>query len=320
MFWLALWAAVTINFGLPRLMPGNPAEAMFSKYKGTMSPAGLHALELQFGFSNKPLYQQYGDYLWSLVTGHLGLSFSNYPTPVAEIIRQSLPWTIGLVGAATILSVLAGTAMGIYISWKRGGILDTILPPITMFLQAVPYFWVAMLFVYFFGFRWSWFPMNHGYDSSLTTGWNGPFVASVLYHAALPGLTIFIGSFSGWMIGMRNNMINTLGEDYIVFAEAKGVSTARLMFMYAARNAILPQVTGFAIAIGNVVSGSILTEIVFSYPGIGNQLNNAVMNDDYPLIQACFLIIAISVLLANFIVDLLYARLDPRVRTEEATA
>lgn len=162
--------------------------------------------------------------------------------------------------------------------------------------------------------------MNHGYDSSLTTGWNGPFVASVLYHAALPGLTIFIGSFSGWMIGMRNNMINTLGEDYIVFAEAKGVSTARLMFMYAARNAILPQVTGFAIAIGNVVSGSILTEIVFSYPGIGNQLNNAVMNDDYPLIQACFLIIAISVLLANFIVDLLYARLDPRVRTEEATA
>jgi peptide/nickel transport system permease protein len=315
MFLLSLWAAVTINFVLPRMMPGNPALAMFARYKGSMSPQGLHALEVQFGFDNRPWIEQYLTYLWALVRGKFGYSFQYYPTPVSTIIRESLPWTIGLVGIATIISVFLGTALGIYISWRRGRLLDNILPPTTMFLQAVPYFWMAMLFVYVFGFRLGWFPMSHAYDTSLTPGVNVPFLSSVLYHAILPGFTILLGSFSGWLIGMRNNMISTLGEDYVVFAEAKGVSTPRLMFMYAARNAILPQITGFAIAIGNVVSGSILTEIVFSYPGIGLQLNNAVLNEDYPLIQASFLIIAVSVLLANFIVDLLYARLDPRIRT-----
>lgn len=293
--------------------------AMFARYKGSMTPQGLRALEIQFGFDHRPWVVQYFTYIWSLLRGHFGYSFEYYPTPVTTVIRQSLPWTLGLVGVATLISVFLGTALGIYISWRRGKFLDTVLPPSTMLLQAVPYFWMAMVFVFVFGFRLSWFPMSHSYDVSLHPGLNGPFVSSVLYHAVLPGLTILLGSFSGWLIGMRNNMISTLGEDYVVFAEAKGVSPARLMFMYAARNAILPQVTGFAIAIGNVVSGSILTEIVFSYPGIGNQLNNAVLNEDYPLIQAAFLIIAVSVLLANFIVDLLYARLDPRVRTGGAT-
>lgn len=315
-FLLSLWVAVTINFALPRMMPGNPALAMFAKFQGQMSPQALRALEIQFGFDNRPWYVQYFTYLQGLVTGHWGLSFSNYPTPVATVIRDSMPWTIGLVGVATLLSVFLGTVLGIYISWRRGGFFDNTLPPIFMFLQACPYFWVAMMLLYVLGFRLGWFPMAHGYDTSLSPGFNGPFLSSLLSHAALPGLTIFLGSFSGWMIGMRNNMIYTLGEDYVVFAEAKGVSRSRLMFKYAARNAILPQVTSFAIAIGNVVSGSILTETVFSYPGIGNQLNNAVLNEDYPMIQACFLIIAATVLLANLIVDLLYSRLDPRVRSE----
>lgn len=318
MFVVSLWAAVTINFILPRMMPGNPALNMFARYQGTMSPQGLHALMLEFGFDNRPWFVQYVTYLWSLIRGHFGFSFQYYPTPVTTVIGESLPWTVGLVGIATVLSVFLGTALGIYISWRRGKLLDTVLPPTTMFLQAVPYFWMAMVFVYVFGFRLGWFPMSHAFDPTLTPGFNGAYIGSVLYHAVMPGLTILLGSFSGWLIGMRNNMIATLGEDYVVFAEAKGIPPSRLMFMYAARNAILPQVTGFAIAMGNVVSGSILTEIVFSYPGIGMQLNNAVLNEDYPMIQASFLIIAISVLFANFIVDLLYARLDPRVRTGEA--
>ncbi|CCQ98128.1 Binding-protein-dependent transport systems inner membrane component [[Clostridium] ultunense Esp] len=314
-FVLSLWAAITINFVLPRLMPGNPADIMFAKFKGQLDPASMEAMKKAFGFTDKPMIIQYFEYLKGLFTGQWGLSFSNYPTPVVNIIESSIPWTIGLVGIATIFSVFIGTAAGIYISWKRQGILDDTLPLLTMAIQALPYFWVALLLLFVFGFKLNWFPMNHAYDDGLVPELNLTFISSVLYHGFLPGITILLGSLSGWLVGMRNNMINTLGEDYIVFAEAKGVSASRLMFTYAARNAILPQLTSFAIAIGNVVSGSILTEQVFSYPGIGMQLTNGVLMEDYPLIQSSFLLIAVSVLIANLIVDLLYSRLDPRVRT-----
>jgi peptide/nickel transport system permease protein len=313
-FFLSLWAAITINFILPRLMPGNPADIMFAKFQGQLSPQAIDAMKKAFGLTDKPMITQYFEYLRGLLSGHWGLSFANFPTPVINIIRNSLPWTISLVGLATVLAVLIGTSAGIYIAWKRQGILDNTLPLVTMAIQALPYFWVALLVLFVFGFKLQWFPMNHGYSTDVTSGFNWPFISSALYHGFLPGITILLGSLSGWLVGMRNNMINTLGEDYVVFAEAKGVSTRRLMFTYAARNAILPQLTSFAIAIGNVVSGSILTEQVFSYPGIGNQLTNAVLLEDYPLIQASFLIIAVSVLVANFIVDMLYSRLDPRVR------
>lgn len=314
-FVLSLWAAITINFILPRMMPGNPADIMFAKFKGQLDPASMEAMKKAFGLTDKPIIIQYFEYLKGLFTGQWGLSFGNYPTPVIDIIKSSLPWTIGLVGLATILAVCIGTAAGIYISWKRQGLLDNTLPLLTMAIQALPYFWVALLFLFIFGFKLNWFPMNHGYDDGLVPGFNWAFISSVMYHGFLPGVTILLGSLSGWLVGMRNNMINTLGEDYVVFAEAKGVSTSRLMFTYAARNAILPQLTSFAIAIGNVVSGSILTEQVFSYPGIGGQLTNGVLQEDYPLIQASFLLIAVAVLVANLVVDLLYSRLDPRVRT-----
>ncbi|WEG11994.1 ABC transporter permease [Pullulanibacillus sp. KACC 23026] len=314
-FVLSLWAAITINFILPRLMPGDPADIMFAKFKGQLDPAAMAAMKKAFGLTDKPVIVQYFEYLRGLFIGNWGLSFSNYPTPVMDIIKHSVPWTIGLVGVATVLAVIIGTSAGIYISWKRQGILDNTLPLLTMGIQSLPYFWVALLFLFVFGFKLNWFPMAHGYDTSVTAGFNWPFFSSMLYHAFLPGITILLGSLSGWLVGMRNNMINTLGEDYVVFAEAKGVSTSRLMFTYAARNAILPQLTSFAIAIGNVVSGSILTEQVFSYPGIGGQLTNGVLQEDFPLIQSSFLLIAVSVLVANFIVDMLYSRLDPRVRT-----
>lgn len=315
-FVLSLWAAITINFILPRLMPGDPASAMFAKFKGRLQPSAMAALKQEYGLTNNtPLWNQYFEYLHNLLTFHWGLSFMNYPVPVTTIIGHALPWTIGLVGIATIVSVFVGTALGIYISFKRQGVLDSSLPLVSMTFQAMPYFWVAMLLVFIFGFKLNWFPLAKGFSIDVTPGLNWGYFSSILYHAILPGITLFLGSLSGWLIGMRNNMVNTLGEDYVVFAEAKGVPPTRLMFSYAARNAILPQLTGFAIAIGNVVSGSILTEVVFSYPGIGNQLNDAVLNLDYPMIQSAFLLIAVAVLTANLIVDLLYSRLDPRVRT-----
>ncbi|KYP81925.1 ABC transporter permease [Ferroacidibacillus organovorans] len=317
---ISLWAAVTLNFVLPRLMPGNPAEIMFAKFQGRMLPQELHALELQFGFSNQPWPIQYFQYLGNMITGHFGLSFTYYPVPVATVIATSLPWTIGAVGFATLLSVIVGSFGGILIAWRRGGMLDRTLPIATMFFQAIPYNWSAFMLLFVFGFTLNWFPMYHSYGTNQTPGFNWPFLSSVLRHGVLPVATIFISGVSGWIIGMRNNMINTLGEDYVVFAEAKGVSARRLMFSYAARNALLPQVTGLAIALSSIVGGSILMEQVFSYPGIGFQLNTAVSNEDYPLIQGMFLIIALCVLIANFIVDMVYARLDPRVRTGGASS
>lgn len=314
-FVVCLWAAMTINFILPRMIPGNPALAMFAKFQGQLNPDALHALEQEFGFSHQPILLQYFDYLKSFLTMHWGLSYTYYPTPVTTVIAHSLPWTIGLVGAATFIAVIVGTVLGMYISWRRGGALDSSLPVATMFLQAMPYFWTGTILLFVFAFELHWFPLGHAYSSSVTPGFNEPFIVSVLGHGVLPGVTVFLGSLSGWVIGMRNNMVNTLGEDYVVFAEAKGVSNWRVMSSYAARNAILPQVTSFALAMGLIVSGSILTEVVFSYPGIGFQLTNAVLSQDLPLIQASFLIIAISVLIVNLIVDLLYTRLDPRVRT-----
>ncbi len=313
-FVVSLWAAVTINFVLPRMIPGNPAMAMFAKFQGQLSPNALHALEIEFGFSKQPWIVQYFTYLKSLFTLHWGLSYTYYPTPVTTVVGHSLPWTIGMVGGATLVAVVVGTVLGIYIAWRRGGALDSGLPVVTMFLQAMPYFWTGTILLFVFGLVYHWFPLGHGYGSMVTPGFNQPFILSVLYHGALPALTVFLGSLSGWVIGMRNNMVYTLGEDYVVFAEAKGVSNWRVMSSYAARNAILPQVTSFALAMGLIVSGSILTEEVFSYPGIGFQLTNAVLSQDLPLIQASFLVIAVSVLVVNLAVDMLYSRLDPRVR------
>lgn len=314
-FVLSLWAAVTINFILPRLMPGDPAGAMFAKAQGNLRPSAMEAMRKQFGLTDEPIWDKYVHYLQGIVTGDWGLSFASYPVPATEIIGNAVPWTIFLVGGATVLSVFVGTALGIYVSFRRQGLLDSTLPISSMALQAMPHFFVAMVLIFFFGFKLGWFPIGKGYSIDVIPGLTWDFIKSVFYHSILPGITLFLGGLSGWLIGMRNNMIYTLGEDYVVFAEAKGVRTSRLMFSYAARNAFLPQLTSFALAIGNVVSGAILVEVVFSYPGIGTRLNDSVLSLDYPMIQASFLLIAVSVLTANLIVDLLYGRLDPRIRT-----
>lgn len=314
----ALWAALTINFFIPRLAPGDPASLIIAQFGGRIQPQAIHAIELEFGISHAPLWQQYFQYLAQLMHGDLGISLKYYPTPVISVLGQDIFWTLILSSVSIVISFVVGTGLGILIAWKRGSLLDTTAATVLTFLSAIPYFWLALIALYVLGFSLRWFPLNGGYDISTTPGWNGDFILSAIQHAILPSLTIVISSIAGWMLGMRNTMITTLSEDYVAMAEAKGLPERRIMFNYAARNAILPNITGFALALGFVVSGQLLTEIVFSYPGIGFALFQAVLSSDYPLMQAIFLILALAVLGANFLADLLYVLLDPRARQERS--
>jgi peptide/nickel transport system permease protein len=311
---VALWASITINFIIPRLAPGDPAGALMARFQGRMTPQTIHALELQFGISHDPLWAQYVQYLINLFHGNLGVSFTYFPTPVSTVLAQELPWTLTLVGTSVLISFVLGSLIGVLIAWKRGSFLDGFLPPILTFFSAIPYFWLALIALYVLAYTLNWFPLNGGYSTSTTIGWNTDFIFSALDYGLLPAFTIVLASIAGWMLGMRNAMITTLTEDYVLLAEAKGLSQRRVMFAYAARNAILPNVTAFALSLGFVVGGALLTEIVFSYPGIGFALLQAAQNSDYPLLQGIFLLIALGVLGANFISEMIYVILDPRVR------
>lgn len=314
---IALWAAVTFNFIIPRLMPGDPSDAYIAKLQGqAISQAQLEAIRAEFGVNtNIPIWQQYLNYLNGILHGNLGIATSQFPTQVLTILQESLPWTIGLVGVALIVSFIIGTLTGMVISWRRGSWYDTAIPPILTFLSAAPYFWMALALVYLFGITLGWFPTDSGYDVfNVTPGWSMDFINSVIQHAILPIITLVLGSLSGWVLTMRNTMISTLSEDYVLMAQAKGLPERRVVVNYAARNAILPSITSFSISLGLVVSGSLLTEIVFNYPGIGFALFKGVQSDDYALVEGCFLVIALAVLIANFLSELVYVLLDPRVR------
>ena len=315
---VALWVAVTLNFLIPRLSPGNPAQAMLSRLHGKASPQAIHALEILFGVNtHESLWSQYVQYIGNLLHGNLGVSITYLPSPVSAVITRDLLWTLILVGVTLVISFVIGTLLGALVAWRHGSALDSILPPMFTFLSAIPYFWLALIFLYVFGFTLGWFPIYGGYDANNTTpGFNLDFMFSALEHAILPAITIIIGSIASWILGMRNTMITTLSEDYVLMAEAKGLPERRIMLTYAARNAILPNITSFALSLGFVVSGALLTEIVFSYPGIGYALLQAVENKDYSLIEGIFLLIVIAVLAANFLADLAYVLLDPRVRHE----
>lgn len=313
---VALWASITLNFLIPRLSPGDPAQALLARMHGRISPAALHALDIQYGITNEPLFTQYLNYLGNMLHGDLGTSFAN-AEPVTNVIARDLPWTLALVGVALIISFVVGTGLGVAVAWWRGSKTDTILMPAFTFISAIPYFWFALALVFILGYSLNWLPSNGGYDIyTYTPGLDLGFFLSATRYAILPAFTIVVGSIAGWMLGMRNTMISTLAEDYVLMAEAKGLARQRIMLTYAARNAILPNITSFALSLGFVVSGSLLTEIVFNYPGIGYALVQGVENKDYPVIQGLFLIITIAVLVANFLADLVYVILDPRVRSE----
>jgi peptide/nickel transport system permease protein len=315
---LAAWAAITINFLLPRLMPGNPVEVLLARLKGHLSPQATNALEIQFGVAHHTsLLHAYFTYINQLAHGQLGISITYFPTPVSTVVGEALPWTVLLIGFATVVSFVVGTLLGIVIGWKRGSRLDVLLPA-TTFLSAVPYFWLALLAVLLFGYVLKWFPTSGGYGLTDTIGFNLPFIESALSHAVLPAVTIILASIAGWVLSMRNMMVTVLGEDYVALAEAKGLPSRRIIMTYGARNAILPNVANFALSLGFIVSGAILTEAVFAYPGIGYLLFEAVSNEDFPLAQAIFLVITIAVLLANLLADVVYGLLDPRARQGEA--
>ena len=314
---VALWAALTLNFLIPRLLPGNPVDILLAKLQqrgGIVTPDTRKAYELLLGGdSSDPLPLQYWNYLVNVFRGDLGVSVSYFPTPVSEVIGTSLPWTIVLVGVATVLATIIGVTLGAIVGWKPGTWLDSLVPATTL-LAAVPYFWLALILVYFFASTLKMFPSQGGYDVVLDPGFSWEFIASAIQYGFLPALTIVIASLGGWLLGMRNMMVSTLSEDYIVTAQAKGLSSGRILRNYAARNAVLPSIAGFAISLGFVVSGSIVTEQVFSYPGIGSKLLSAVTNNDYALMQGLFLFITLAVLGANLIVDLFYGLIDPRTR------
>lgn len=316
----AIWVAVTLDFFIPRLAPGDPVAAIVGKMstKGYVTPAMQQSLAAMFGLNtHDPIWVQYFKYLGNLLHGDLGNSIQYFPTPVSQIIGQDIGWSIMLGGVAVVISFLLGCLLGIIVAWKRGTLLDTLLSPAMNFLSAIPYFWLALLSLYIFSYLLSWFPLSGGYDSAnIDPGWSLDFVGSVIQYAFLPAMTLVISSLAGWMLTMRNSMITTISEDYVLMAKAKGLSSARVMFRYAARNAVLPNITGFAIAIGAIVGGQLLTEMVFSYPGIGYALLQAVNQQDYAMVQSIFLFITLAVLGANFLADMLYAFLDPRVRVE----
>jgi peptide/nickel transport system permease protein len=310
---LTAYVAITLNFLIPHLMPGNPAEILVANFRGRVSPAALKSVSALFGLSHASLWSQYLTYLQQLLHGDLGISFSFYPSTVTSVIARSLPWTIWLVGTSTVIGFVIGTLLGIVVAWRRGSWLDATIP-ITTFFSAVPYFWFGLVIVFIFGVVLRWFPLYGGYNPATTIGWSWSFMSSAFYYSILPATTIVVSSIAGWQLGMRNMMITTIGDDYIVLAEAKGLTARRIMLAYAARNAILPSIADFALSLGFVVSGAILTEIVFSYPGIGYLLYQAVENEDYPLMQGIFLVITLAVLAANLLADMGYGALDPRAR------
>jgi peptide/nickel transport system permease protein len=300
-------------------MPGSPVDALRTRTRNRLSQDALEQLLTSFGFKpNANLFNQYLDYLGNMFTGRWGVSVgASLGQPITQIIAQALPWTLGLVGVATVIAFLLGTLIGTVAGWRRGGVLDSVLPTVFVITSALPYFWVALLLILFFSvWTGGWLPHDFNYDSTIVPAWSSEFIGSVLLHAILPATTIIITAVGGWILTMRNNMIATLSEDYVRMARAKGLSDWKIMTGYAARNAVLPNLSGFAMSLGFVVSGAILVEYVFNYPGLGYLLYNAVQNTDYPLMQVLFMLFTVAVLVAVLICDFAIVALDPRARAK----
>ena len=309
---LAGWVALTLNFFIPRWMPGDPATVMFARLQGQLEPEAIDALRETFGLSDAPMHQQYLTYARNMLAGDLGVSVAYFPADVGSVIATGLLWTVVLAGTALCISFTLGTLLGAWSALNRGSRADTIIQPTLSLIGAFPYFWSAMLAAYLLAFNAGWFPLRHAYDPALEPGLSFAFIGSAVHHAALPAATMILASLGGWTLSMRNTMIGVLGDEHVRFADARGLPP-RTVFRYAARNALLPNLTGFGMALGFVLSGALLTEIVFSYPGQGYLLIQAVRAQDYPLMQGIFLTITLAVLAANLMVDLLSIFVDPRV-------
>ena len=314
------FGALTLNFVLPRLMPGNPAEVIYQDLikasGGTINTAYLHQLEAEYGISTgKPIYVQYLIYLNDLFHGNLGVSISFYPEPVSAILIQALPWTLFLVISAVTISFFVGNRLGRYAGINRNTGKDLAIDLFSMFMAAFPAFVLAFILLDIFSVYGKVFPIGGAYSSSITMGFNLPFIFSTAYHAVLPVATIILTSLGGWVLGMRNNIIPNVNSDYMSVSRNQGMKDYQIKSI-AYRNALLPNLTGFSMSIGLSVSGVIIEESIFSYPGVGMYMITAINNLDYPLLQGIFLMVIIAVLVGNLIVDILLGFLDPRIKQE----
>jgi peptide/nickel transport system permease protein len=318
---LTIWAVLTFTFFLIRLMPGNPLDVKIDQLQRTQGISYQQALAQAsglFGFDpNKPLGEQYIDYFGKLLRGDLGQSITSAGTPVADQILRYLPWTLFSVGLGLLFSFTFGILLGLAMAYWRGGILDNAVTVIASILYGVPDYIIPLLLIIVVGIQWGWFSpgeMRGGVDPSIQPGFTPEYIGSLLKFAVLPVLTYVLASIGGWILTMKSSTLATLGEDYINVAKARGLSERRILTGYVGRNALLPLVTRLAISVGFVVSGSIIVEELFQYPGIGRNLLRAINARDYTTMQGMFLVITITVVISNILADLLFGLLDPRVQ------
>lgn len=310
---LTFFVAVTINWMIPRFMPGDPVSSMLAR-ASVAQPAAVEAMRAHynslFGF-DRPIWEQYVNFWGALLRGDLGISIWLFPTPVADVIVRAVPYTLALLLPAILLSWVAGNRFGAFAARRKW--LDNTVLPIGYILTATPYMWLAILMAWSLGVILNIFPVSGGYSFSLQPSWSWTFFWDLAQHWFLPFASLFLVAFGGWAIGMRNMIIYELEADYANYLSALG-APARLIRRYAFRNAVLPQITGLALQLGVLVAGALVTEVVFSYPGLGHLILMAIQNQDFFLLQGAFLFIVIGVLIANFIIDVVYIVVDPRTR------
>jgi peptide/nickel transport system permease protein len=318
---LIIWTAVTLNFLIPKLTPRNPLreklleQASRSGFIEEGFDEMVKVYEVKFGL-DQPIWKQYLNYLNDILHFDLGYSIANYPRTVLDLVGEALPWTIGLLLTATIIAFVLGTLLGALMAWpKSSGFVRYILPSL-LIMGAVPAYVIALILIYFIAFQWKLLPLGGGYGIGTIPSMSISFMLEVMKHSILPALALVLTSMGGWVIGMRGMMVTVQGEDYMTFGEAKGLKDWRLFYRYAVRNAILPQVTGLALTFSFLVSGSVLVELVFQFPGVGTLLARAIGQLDYFMIYGIVLIIVVCIAVAMFIMDMIYPLLDPRITYE----
>lgn len=317
---LTFVGAATVNFIIPRIMPGDPlqqvVQSLQAKTGQPLPQPTIDSIAGVIGGSDDNVLQQYLGYWGQLFRGDLGLSASHYPSKVSDLIGTALPWTIGLVVVSLAVAWVVGVGLGMIAGWFRGRAVDIVLALVCSAMISIPSFWAALMVQYVIAYKFGWLPADGAADPNLVPAFSPGFVWSVLEHALLPGLTIALISFAGFFFTMRNMMTMSVTDDYVLLGKAKGLSARRVMIGYAARNAILPSVAGFAQAIGGSIGGVLIIETIFTYPGIGSLMTSGISSFDFPLIQGCFLVVMIAVLVMNFVADSIYVLIDPRTREE----
>lgn len=319
-FIITVFISITVVFVVPRLVPGDPMGAVFLNMAQMGGSAGASELvreyERMFGL-DQSIWVQYMSFWRELLNGNLGYSIATFPSQVSTLLRSAIPWTVGLLTVTTIVSWVLGSIIGALVGWHKSRAFQALVP-VALVLYTTPYYILAIVLVYLFAFQVRIFPLSGAASLGAVPGFTWTYISDVLWHAALPALSIVLVSLGWWFLSMRSLITSLKGEDYILNAEAMGIKDRRIMWGYAFRNALLPQATGLAISMGNIVGGALITEVIFAYPGIGWVIFNAIKGLDFPVIQGGVLLIIVSVALANFIIDSVYPFIDPRIRYQSA--